>query len=589
MARPVADGLWEDKEASFRGDSSGSLQCPAGDMKHLQDSFTGKRDGRAALHMHDGHFFAPSQPADQFTQGGWSVGSAGALLGRRARGTSSREASHSSELAVLKQSDAAPFSSSALQNSGVAAAHGMSSVNQPDAAGRHEQAMTGAAARGLNSRGFPGVQSSRHSSRTSSRRGHGSLPGTEGSSSGHSRPGSLLGAEGSFSGHRGPGSLPGPEGSHSGHRGPGSLPGAEGSYAGRSGPGSLRGAEGSYSEHSSAQFSPRPLSGRADGRADSSQQSGSGPGLSRMQSSSGLQSRHSTPGPLGPAASRDDSSMSYPGSAGRPHSQHRVDSDSGLQVTQHPLEGHWEPSEASAVDEHSFALGSQQQPLHGHWGTNEVFQVDEHNFALERSYGSSSSSRSELSQHDEDNIPFAGEDSHVLSEWGQGPDRSYYNHQSDLLPQQFPYVHQLGSPQSNSMYSGDAAASARSLPGDSQMSSASRQPHQQPHQIAGVQQGSLHGQQSVQFPRAVNGGANIPGLLGAPDGQRDEGSSLEQSGGARGLQLGAGRLAITGPLHGRLEHFDGDLAESRAAGLSTQLPDFSDSGGWYEAEHTDDE
>ena len=139
----------------------------AGDAKAMPASFPGRRDPRAALHLQDGHFYAPSQADAQSAQSGWSVGSAGALLGRRGRSSSGREQSPSSELAVLKQAQQRPSDGSTEQPPAEAAGH----VSPPDAS------EPGAAAHAEPaSRSHSAPRGSRQSSHTSSRSGAGSLP-----------------------------------------------------------------------------------------------------------------------------------------------------------------------------------------------------------------------------------------------------------------------------------------------------------------------------------------------------------------------------------------------------------------------------
>ena len=462
----------------------------------MQTSLPGKSTGRAALHLHEGHFYAPSQPADPSAQAGWSVGSAAALLGMRGRSSSGREASPSSELAVLKQAARAPFS--ARQPAGDAASHVMQlgkEMQQASAEGYVQAAPD--AASGHSSRALHAAHSSRHSSSTSSRAGPGSLPG----------------------------------------------------------------AEGSNSRHSSAPVSPMHTSGRAD----ASRQLNEGPGLSRLHSSSGVHSRHTMPSSLGTSARGDESSMMQPGSAGGLLSQHRDGSsvlhmDEGMQA-------------------------SQQHPLQGHWGLGSASEVDQHNFALERSYSPSSSSRSALSAHDEDNAPFAGEDSHVLSEWGQEPDRHFYNHGSDLLPQRFSFGQPLNNPHSNGLRSSNDQGYANSLPGPSRASSADIQPDQQ--QGSAQLQGTLG---SGELGRAQMGAKEHASHLGfsgsgwAHDGGMPAEQPVWQGTGGPGAES----PLIADPWNENLGEHDSGMADSRAAGLPTQLPDSSDLGGWYEAEHSED-
>ena len=458
----------------------------------MQTSLPGRTNGKAALHLHEGHFYAPSQPADQVAQAGWSVGSAAALLGMRARSSSGREASPSSELAVLRQAAPAHFSSSAQQPTGDAAAHVMhpGKGSWPAPAEGSVQAVPDAAT-GQSSQASHATHSSRHASSTSSRAGPGSLPGAGPSCSGHS----------------------------------------------------------------SSPVSPM----HASGRADSSRHSSEGPALSRLQSSNGFQSRHTIPGSLGNSARGDESSMSQPGSV------------AGLPTR------HMESSPALYADEGMQA--SQQHPLQGHWVLGSTSEVDQHNFALERSYSASNSSAA--SAHNEDDVPFAGEDSHVLSEWGQEPDRNLYNHGSDLLPQRFPFGQPLHGPQGNSLFSGSAQGSARSLPGAPGASSVSLQSEQQ--------QGSAQFEGSGQAggsPRVPRKGASYPGSSGgsgAQNGGMPTGPLLWAETG----EPGAGGALALGHLNNYLEQPDSDMADSRAGGLSTHLHDSSDLGGWYEAEHSD--
>ena len=66
------------------------------------------------------------------------------------------------------------------------------------------------------------------------------------------------------------------------------------------------------------------------------------------------------------------------------------------------------------------------------------------------------------------------------------------------------------------------------------------------------------------WPRALSGGAE-----------------LDEAGGERGPLPSATshELHVLPNVH----------TGSQAAGVSVQMPDFSDSGGWYEAEHTDED
>ena len=464
----------------------------------MQTSLPGRNTGRAALHLHEGHFYAPSQPADQFAQTGWSVGSAAALLGMRARSSSGREASPSSELAVLKQAAPAPFS--ARRPAGEAGAH----LTQPG------KEMQQASAEGY-------VQATPHST-----------------------------IEQSF------------QASHAAHSSRHSS-----SASLRAGPGSLLGAEGSYSRHSSAPVSPM----HASGKADSSRQSSEGQGQSRLQSSSGQQSSavHTMPGSLGTFARGDKSSVMRPGSGGGLHSQLR-----GSSSVLHPDEGMQVP---------------QQHPLQGQWGLGSASEVDQHNFAVERSYSPSSSNGSALSAHDEDNVPFAGEDSHILSEWGQEPDRNFYNHGSDLLPQHFPFGQQLNSHQSNSLTSGNAQGYAGSLPGASRVSSADLQPERQ--QGSAQLEGTLGSRQVGEAQIGAKEDACHLGYSGsswAHDGGMPAGQPVwPRTGGP-----GAEGPSVTGPWNETLGQRDSGMVDSRAAGLSTHLHSSLDLGGWYEAEHSEE-
>ncbi len=466
-------------------------------MKHLQASLPGRTNGRAALHLQDGHFYAPSQPADQSTQaGGWSVGSAAALLGMRARSSSGREASHSSEMAVLNHAAPAPFGGSAQQPVGDAAAHVTQPGKdvQPGYAGGHAPAVPGAAT-WQGSQASHAAHSSRHSSSTSSRAGPGSLPG----------------------------------------------------------------AGASYSGHSSAPVSPM----HASGRVDSSRHSSEGPGLSRLQSSSGFHGRNEMPRSLGGSARGIESSVSLPGSAAGLHMQH-----GGSAAALHLDDDAMHPS--------------QQHPLQNHWGLGNASEVDQHNFALERSYSPSSGSRSAVSVHEEDDVPFAGEDSHVLSEWGHEPDRDLHNHGGDLMPQRFPFGQPLNGPQSSSLYIRDAQGCVRDFTEASRVSSAGLQ--QGSAQLAGSM-GSWQAGASERVPRDA---ASFPG---ASDDSRAHGEGVPAGPlpwGSNGGQHLRGPLPA-GPLDGQLGQLDGGLADSQAAGLSTQLHDSADLGGWYEAEHSDDE
>ena len=452
----------------------------------MQTSLTGRTNGREGLHLHEGHFYAPSQPADQFAPGGWSVGSAGALLGRRARSSSGREASPSSELAVLKQPAPAPFSANAQLATGtlsssaqvVPSADAAAHVTQ---AGRETQRIFAdhhaqdvqEHYRGMSPPASFAAHSSRHTSSTSS----------------------------------------------------------------RPGPGSLHGPAGSYSGHSSAPVSPL----HAAGWAVSSRQSGEAPGLSRLQSSSMLQSRHDAPEFLGASAGDHESSMSQPGSAGGLHSQHR--------------------GASSAMYSDREMQASEQHPLQDHWGLEHASEMDQHNFALERSYSPSSSSRSAVSAHEEDNIPFAGEDSHVLSEWGQGPDSSFYNHRGDLLPQ----------------HSGQFGQPLHSL-----------QPQQQQQQRASQSEGEMGSRRASQSLRGSAQEAGSSNLSGG-GGEHAEAPPLGPLAWAGRGALGAVRPLPTGPPDDYLGQLDSGLADSRAAGPHRQLPDLSDSGGWFGSEHSDAE
>ena len=432
--------------------------CAAGDMKPLQTSSPGRRDSRAALHLQDGHFYAPLQPHDQSTQGGgWSVGSAGALLGMRGRSSSGREVSPSSEMAVLKQAGAARFGSSSAQGREITGRHASPAGKQPssDAAEDMEAGMAE-----IGAQGYHVAHDSAHSSSTGSR----------------SVAGSMMKGPGSFSGHS-------------------------------SGQGT-----------GSGQMSHLP----ASGRAGSSQRSGEGPGLSRLQSSTGLHSAHGMHGAPAASPGRDGSGASQPGSAAGPHSG------------------------SGAASGGLFSSGGltdgppQQHPLQGHWGLNDDPAAEGAiGYALQGSYAPSGSNRSEVSAHESDDAPFAGEDSHVISEWGQGPDRSFYAHGSDLLPHHFGQGQPVGSNQGTSSYGGEVGT----LP----------------------KLGS-----SALFPQAASMYA------ASQDGQQEEHS-------LRGAEMSSD------PAHGDVEHLHRGLADSRAAGASTQMPDFSDSAGWYEAEHTDEE
>lgn len=465
----------------------------------MQTSLPGGTHSRAALHLHEGHFYAPSQPADQFAQAGWSVGSAAALLGMRARSSSGREASPSSELAVLRQAAPSHFSGRAQQPEGDAAAH----VTQPGKemwpapADSSVQAVPDAA-KGQSSHAPHATHSSRHASCASSVAGPGSLPGAGASCSGHS----------------------------------------------------------------SAPVSPM----HALGRAGSSRHSSDDPALSRLRSSNGFQGRHTMPRSLQTFARGNESSMSQPGSA------------AGLPTRQ------GDSSPVLYSDEGMQA--SQQHPLQGHWGLAHASEVDQHNFALERSYSPSSSNGSAASAHEEDDVPFAGEDSHVLSEWGQEPDRNLYNHGSDLLPQRFPFGQPLHRPQSNGTYSGSAQGSARSLPGASGVSSASLQSDPQQQEFAQFE-GEMGSRQGGASPRVPREGASYLGFSGG-SGPRYEGIPrgpvLWAEAGGPGGTAGP---PVTGPSNDYMGQLNSGLADSRAAGLPTHLHDSSDLGGWFEAEHSD--
>ena len=493
------------------GNQVGGLWAPdssvcwlTGDVKHMQASLPGRMNGRAALHLHDGHFYAPSQPADQSTQaGGWSVGSAAALLGMRARSSSGREASPSSEMAVLNHTAPVPFGGSAQQPVGDAAAHVTQpgkKVQQGFAAG-YAQAVPGAAT-WQGSQASHAAHSSRHSSSTSSRAGPGSLPG----------------------------------------------------------------AGASYSGHSSAPVSPMHASGRFDG----SRHSSAGLGLSRLQSSSGFQSRHEMPRSLGSSARGDESGISQPGSAAGLHLQHRVSSAA------HHLDEAMHPSQQHPL----------QHPLQNHWGLGHGSEVDQHNFAVERSYSPSSGSRSAVSAHEEDEAPFAGEDSHVLSEWGHEPDRGLHNHGSDLMPQRFPFGAPVNAPQSDGLYSRDGQGCVRDFLNASRASSAGLQPEQQ-HGSAQLA-GSMGSGQAGTPEWVPKEDASFPG---SSDGSRvhEEGMPVGPVGWGLTGGPGVGGPLVRGSLNGHLGQPGSGLADSRVAGVSTQLHDSADLDGWYEAEHSDED
>ncbi len=435
----------------------------AGDMKHMQASLPGRTNGRAALHLHEGHFYAPSQPVDQSAQaGGWSVGSAAALLGMRARSSSGREASPSSEMAILNHAVPGQFSSSMQQPAGDAAVHVTQPGKdvQPGSAAGYVQAVPGAVT-WQGSQASHAAHSSRHSSSTSSRAGPGSLPG----------------------------------------------------------------ARAGYSGHSSAPVSPA----HASGRVDSSWHSSEGPGLSRLQSSSRFQSRHDMPRSPGSSARGNESSMSLPGSAAGLHMQHRGSSPAlHLDEPMHP---------------------PQQHPLQNHWGLGSASEVDQHNFALERSYSPSSGSRSAVSVHEEDDVPFAGEDSHVLSEWGQEPDRNLYNHGSDTLPQRFPFGQPANGPQSNGLYSRDGQGCVRDFLGASKASSAGPQPEQQ--QGASQLAGSMGSGQAGASDRNPEGTESIPGSFDNSQAH-GEGRAARPVGWGRTGWPSVGGPLVTGPWNGQL-------------------------------------
>ena len=439
-------------------------------------SLPGRRDPRAALHLQDGHFYAPSQADAQSAQGGWSVGSAGALLGRRGRSSSGREQSPSSELAVLKQAKPQPSHAGAAQPAAGAARHASAlEASEPGAAAHAEPA----------SRSRSAPRGSRHSSHSSSRSGAGSL------------------ARDYFS----------------------------------------------HSASSSGQMSRQPA-------ADGSQRMGPCPSL--LHSSSDDRSRHSMP------SAQDPSGTSQRGSSGHMHAPRVPGQHSGPQS-----------------DESSEAM--HQHPLQGHWNPGAAFQEDTHRFATERSYSPSCSDRSALSAHDTDDAPFAGEDSHMLPGWGHAPHGSALGDSvamqgSELLPEHFSQSRQLPEFQNSSLYDRDAAGPAN---GPLQGSSVACMPQQQ---AADRYQDDLHPLQAGQHTGAAPHHPDIsePGV-GPRDGLQglSGGVELEEAGRERGP------LQSTTPHH--LRHLPNVHADSQTAGASVQMPDFSDSGGWYEAEHTDEE
>ena len=452
------------------------LHSCAGDAKAMPASFPGRRDPRTALHLQDGHFYAPSQADAQSTQSGWSVGSAGALLGRRGRSSSGREQSPSSELAVLKQTEQRPSGGSAEQQGIEAARHASPrGASEPGAAAHVETA----------SRSHSMPRGSRHSSHTSS----------------------------------------------------------------RSGPASLPREHFSYSASSSGQMNHLPT-------ADGSQRIG--PGHSSLHSTSGVPSGHSLPSAQGP------SGMSQHGSSGQLHTRSSLGQQSGLQL------------------EESFGA-MHQHPLQGHWTPGAAFEEDMHGFATERSYSPSCSDRSAPSAHDTDDAPFAGEDSHMLPGWGHAPhgsalDNSMTMQGSELLPEHSSQSQQLSGLQGSSGHSRDTAGPAdEPLQGSSmawfpqQEASDGHQDGLYPLQAGPHPDAAPHilnndepGVQPGDWPKALSGGVE-----------------LDEAGGERGPLPNATshELHVLPNVH----------TGSQAAGVPVQMPDFSDSGGWYEAEHTDED
>ena len=448
----------------------------AGDTKAMPAAFPGRRDPRAALHLQDGHFYAPSQADAQSAQSGWSVGSAGALLGRRGRSSSGREQSPSSELAVLKQAEQRPSDGSAEQPQGEAARHASPlDASEPGAAAHAEPA----------SKSHSAPRGSRHSSHTSS----------------------------------------------------------------RSGAGSLAREHLSYSASSSGQTNHLPA-------ADGSQRTGPGP--SSLQSSSDVPSGHSMPSARGP------SGMSQQGSSGHLHAHRFSGQHSGLQ------------SEGSSGAMH-------QHPLQGPWSPGAAFEEDVHRFATERSYSPSCSDRSAPSAHDTDDAPFAGEDSHMIPEWGHAPhgsalDDSVTVQGSELLPEHFSQSQQLSGLQGGSGHSRDTAG-----PADEPLQGSSIAWAPQQQAADGFSDG-LHPLQAGQHLGAAphHLSINEPGVQpGAWPRALSGGIELHEAGRERGPLPSAASPELY-----LLPNVD---TGSQTAGASVQMPDFSDSGGWYEAEHTDED
>lgn len=300
----------------------------------------------------------------------------------------------------------------------------------------------------------------------------------------------------------------------------------------------------------------------ASGGAGSSQHTGDGLGLSALDSFSGLHSRHSMPGTLGGSAEMGDFGLSQPDSR----------------------QGAFNGGDSLGLFSDGGIEALQQHPLQGQWGASEAPAGDEHGFAEHKSYSPSCSDRSEVSAHDTDDAPFAGEDSHVLPDWGQAGDRSFYGGASagqggsPLLPEHLPQSQRLSSHQSSSLYSGHAAGSGLSFPQDSLLAS-------------GRTAGSLGAQQAAEHPGVASHEAGVLGLPGNDAGQGslqwDRPQGLPGAAGVQEPDEAGPRYTGLPPDHmlqPQTEH-----ADNRTAGASLQLPDFSDSGGWYEADHTDDE
>ena len=224
-----------------------------------------------------------------------------------------------------------------------------------------------------------------------------------------------------------------------------------------------------------------------------------------------------------------------------------------------------------------------QHPLQGPWSPGTGFEEDMHRFATERSYSPSCSPTSALSAHDTDDAPFAGEDSHMLPGWGPALHGSAHGDSvaiqgSDLLPEHFSQSLQLPGLQGSSSYSGDAAGPAI---GPLQGSSVAWVPQQQA--ADGYQDGS-HFLQAGQHPGAAPRHLNSNG----PGVQSGDGPQL-LSGGVERDGAGRERGPLPSATPHELHHLPNVHTGSQIVGASMQMPDFSDSGGWYEAEHTDED